>query len=331
MQMRGARRRFLQLAAGAAVLPAVSRLARAQTFPARPITLVVSFPAGGPADAVARIVVERMRMALGQPVIIENVVGANGSIGAGRVARAAPDGYTLSLGVWNSHVANGAAYTLQYDVVSGFEPVALLASYAQLIVGKKDIPADDLRALIAWLKANPDKVSQGHPGIGSQGHLGGIFFQKLTDTRFQHVPYRGLAFAMQDLAGGQIDLVFPDPASALPLLRAGRIKAFAVAARTRSAAALEIPTVDEAGLPGFYVSNWVALFAPRGTPADIIGKVNDATVATLADPVTRQKLADIGFEIPPRDQQTPAALGVFQKSEVEKWWPIIKAANIKGE
>jgi tripartite-type tricarboxylate transporter receptor subunit TctC len=308
-----------------------SRLARAQAFPTRPITLVVSFPAGGPADAVARIVVERLRLALGQPVVIENVAGANGSIGTGRVARALPDGYTLSLGVWNSHVANGAAYTLQYNVVSDFEPVALLANYAQLIVGKKDIPADDLRGLIAWLKANPDKASQGHPGVGSQGHLGGIFFQKLTDTRFQHVPYRGLTFAMQDLVGGQIDLVFPDPASALPLVRAGRLKAFAVAARTRSAAAPEIPTVDEAGLPRFYVSNWVALFAPIGTPTEIIERLNEGTVVTLADPVTRQKLADIGFEIPPRNQQTPAALAAFQKAEIEKWWPVIKAANIKGE
>jgi len=293
--------------------------------------LVVTYPAGGPADAVARIVVERLRLALGQPVVIENVAGANGSIGTGRVARALPDGYTLSLGVWNSHVANGAAYTLQYNVVSDFEPVALLANYAQLIVGKKDIPADDLRGLIAWLKANPDKASQGHPGVGSQGHLGGIFFQKLTDTRFQHVPYRGLTFAMQDLVGGQIDLVFPDPASALPLVRAGRIKAFAVAARTRSAAAPEIPTVDEAGLPRFYVSNWVALFAPIGTPTEIIERLNEGTVVTLADPVTRQKLADIGFEIPPRNQQTPAALAAFQKAEIEKWWPVIKAANIKGE
>jgi tripartite-type tricarboxylate transporter receptor subunit TctC len=325
------RRKFLQIAAGAATLPMASRLARAQAFPTRPITLVVSFPAGGPADAVARIVVERLRLALGQPVVIENVAGANGSIGTGRVARALPDGYTLSLGVWNSHVANGAAYTLQYNVVSDFEPVALLANYAQLIVGKKDIPADDLRGLIAWLKANPDKASQGHPGVGSQGHLGGIFFQKLTDTRFQHVPYRGLTFAMQDLVGGQIDLVFPDPARALPLVRAGRIKAFAVAARTRSAAAPEIPTVDEAGLPRFYVSNWVALFAPIGTPTEIIERLNEGTVVTLADPVTRQKLADIGFEIPPRNQQTPAALAAFQKAEIEKWWPVIKAANIKGE
>jgi tripartite-type tricarboxylate transporter receptor subunit TctC len=310
---------------------AVTCAADAQDYPARPVTLVVSFPAGGPADAVARIVVERMRMALGQPVVIENVTGANGSIGAGRVARAAPDGYTLSLGVWNSHVANGAAYALPYDVVGDFEPVGLLASYAQMIVGKKDIPADDLAGLIDWLKRNPDKATQGHPGVGSQGHLGGIFFQQLTSTRFQHVPYRGLTFAMQDLVGGQIDLVFPDPASALPLVRAGRIKAFAVAAPVRSAAAPDIPTVDEAGLPGFYVTNWVALFASKGTPGGIIARLNDATVATLADPVTRQKLADIGFEIPPRDQQSPAALAAFHKEEIEKWWPIIKAANIKGE
>ena len=325
------RRELLRLAVGAAAISAVPGVACGQNYPTRPVTLVVSFPAGGPADAVARIIVERMRAALGQPVIIENVAGANGSIGTGRVARASPDGYTLIVGVWNSHVANGAAYTLSYDVVNDFEPVGLVASYAQLIVGKKDIPADDLRGLIAWLTANPDKASQGHPGVGSQGHLGGIFFQKLTDTRFQHVPYRGLTFAMQDLVGGQIDLVFPDPASALPLVRAGRIKAYAVAAPMRSAVAPEIPTVDEAGLPGFYVSNWVALFAPKGTPADVIPKLNDATVVTLADPGTRQRLADIGFEIPPRDQQSPAALAAFQKAEIEKWWPVIKGANIKGE
>jgi tripartite-type tricarboxylate transporter receptor subunit TctC len=270
-----------------------------------------------------------MRVSLGQPVVIENVPGANGAIGAGRVARAAPDGYTLSLGVWNSHVANGAASALAYDLVNDFEPVALLANYSQIIVAKQAIPATNLNELIAWLKANPDKPTQGHPGVG--GHLGGIYFQKLTGTRFQHVPYRGLTFAMQDLAAGQIDLVFPDPASALPLVRAGRIKAFAVAGNRRSAAVPEIPTVDEAGLPGFYVSNWNAYFAPKGTPGSIIARLNEAAVSTLADPSTRQKLADLGFEIPDPERQTPAALTVFQKAEIEKWWPIIKAANVKGE
>ena len=325
------RRQFLHLAAGAAALPAVSRLAWAQTFPSRPVTVVVSFPAGGPADSVARILAERMRVSLGQPVIIENVSGANGSIGAGRVARAAPHGYTLSLGVWNSHVANAAVSVLQYDVVNEFEPVSLLASYSQLIVAKQAIPADDLRGFIAWLKANPDKALQGHPGVGSQGHLSGLFFQSLTGTRFGQVPYRGLTFAMQDLVSGQIDMVMPDPASALALVRAGRIKAYAVAGKRRSIAAPEIPTVNEAGLPGFYVANWTAFFAPKGTPGDIIARLNEATVSALADPGTRQKLADLGFEIPEREQLTPAALGAFHKAEIEKWWPIIKAANIKAE
>jgi tripartite-type tricarboxylate transporter receptor subunit TctC len=329
--MKFPRRKFLRLAAGVAALPVVSRMARAQAYPSRPVAVVVSFPAGGPADAVARIVAERMRVSLGQPVIVENVPGANGNIGAGRVARAAPDGYTLSLGVWNSHVANAATTALPYDVVNDFEPVSLLASYSQLIVAKQVIPANDLKEFIAWLKANPDKASQGHPGVGSQGHLGGIFFQQLTGTRFQHVPYRGLTFAMQDLVAGQIDMVFPDPASALPLVRAGRIKAYAVAGKSRSAAAPEIPTVDEAGLPGFYVANWTALFAPKGTPGNIIARLNEAVVSTLADAGTRQKLAELGFEIPERELQTPAALGAFHKAEIEKWWPIIKAANIKGE
>jgi tripartite-type tricarboxylate transporter receptor subunit TctC len=325
------RRRFLRLAAGAIALPTVSRAAWAQVFPIRPVTVVVSFPAGGPADAVARIVAERMRVSLGQPVIIENVPGANGAIGAGRVARAAPDGYTLSLGVWNSHVANGAVSALPYDLLTDFEPVSLLASYSQLIVAKQAIPAHDLNGFIAWLKANPGKASQGHPGVGSQGHLGGIFFQQMTGTSFQHVPYRGLTFAMQDLVAGQIDMVLPDPASALPLVRAGRIKAYAVAGKRRSAATPEIPTVDEAGLPGFYVANWTAFFVPKGTPSSVIARLNEAAVSTLADPGTRQKLAELGFEIPEREQQTPAALGAFHKAEIEKWWPIIKAANIKGE
>ena len=323
-------KRLICMVATATALAGIAP-ASAQVYPSRPVTIVVPFAAGGPNDTFARIIAERMRASLGQTVIIENVGGGGGNIGVGRVARAAADGYTLSFGSLSSHVLNGAFFNLPFDVVNDFEPIAMVVDGPQVLVARKNFPANDLKEFIAWLKANPDKATQGHPGVGSQGHLGGIYFQKLTGTRFQHVPYRGLTFAMQDLVAGQIDMVFPDPASALPLVRSGRIKAFAVAGNRRSAAAPEIPTVDEAGLPGFYVSNWNAYFAPKGTPGSIIARLNEAAVSTLADAGTRQKLADLGFEIPDREQQTPAALGAFQKAEIEKWWPIIRAANIKSE
>jgi tripartite-type tricarboxylate transporter receptor subunit TctC len=325
------RRRFLHLAAGAAALPAASQLARAQTYPSRPITMVVPVPAGGPGDTIGRSFAERMGAFLGQPLIIENVGGANGSIGVGRVARAAPDGYTLSLGFWNTHVANGALYVLQYDVLTDFEPVALLVSYSPMILAKKTIPANDLKELIAWLKADPDKALQGSSGVGSLGHLSGVHFQNTIGTRFQHVPYRGAAPAMQDLVAGHIDFLLSDGGTSLPYVRSGQIKAFAYAAKTRLALAPDIPTADEAGLPGFYVSQWTGLWVPKGTPKDIIGKLNAAVVSAFADPTMRQKLADQGFEMPARDQQTPEALVAFHKAEIAKWWPIIKAANIKGE
>jgi tripartite-type tricarboxylate transporter receptor subunit TctC len=330
--MRLLRRQFLHLAAGAAVLPALSHIARAQAYPSRPITLVVPFPAGGPTDATGRIVAERMRSSLGQPVIIENIAGVNGSIGVGRVARAAGDGYMLVTGIWSTHVSNSALYALSYDVQKDFEPVAMLSrGGGTLIVAKKALPANDLKGLIDWLKANPDKASLGHSGVGSGAHLGGLLFQNITGTRFQHVPYRGSAPAMQDLLTGQIDLMFADTTTSLPQVRAGTIKAFAVTSKSRLAAAPEIPTVDEAGLPGLYVSSWTALFAPKGTPKDVITKLNAAVADALADATVRTRLSDIGQEIPPRDQQTPEALGVLHKSEIERWWPIIKAANIKGE
>jgi tripartite-type tricarboxylate transporter receptor subunit TctC len=326
-----ARRRFLRLAAGAAALPAITRFARAQAYPARPITMVVPYAAGGPGDTVGRIFAERMKAGLGQAVIIENVTGANGSIAVGRVARAAPDGYTLSLGAWNTHVSNGALYTLPYDVVNDFEPVALLASFSSMLVARKTVPASDLKEFIAWLKANSGKASQGSPGVGSMGYIAGVYFQGVISTRIQHVPYRGSAPAMQDLVAGQIDMMIDAPVTILPQLRAGTIKAFAVARRSRLAQAAEVPTTDEAGLPGFYASNWFGLWLPRGTARDIVVRLNAAVVDSLADPTVRQTLGDLGFEIPSRDQQTPEALGAFQQAEIEKWWPIIKAANIKGD
>jgi tripartite-type tricarboxylate transporter receptor subunit TctC len=326
-----ARRQFLRLAAGAAALPAVSRIARAQTYSTRPVTMVVPFAAGGPTDAIGRMMAERMRTSLGQPVVIENVTGATGSIGVGRVARAAPDGYTLVVGNWNTHVTNGATYPLQYDLLNDFEPVSLFANGPLLIVAKKAMPANDLKGFLAWLNANPDKATEGHAGIGSAGHIGGIFLQKETGTRFGFAPYRGGAPAMQDLVAGHIDFLFSDGGTSLPYVRSGQIKAYAVAAKARLAFAPDIPTADEAGLPGYYVSNWTALWVPKGTPKDIIAKLNGAVADALADANVRSRLVDLGQEIFPRDQQTPEALGAFHKAEIEKWWPIIKAANIKGE
>ena len=325
------RRKFLHLAVGATALPAVSRIARAQTYPTRPVTLIVPWPAGGPSDTIARIIAERTGAALSQPVIVENVTGASGSIGVGRVARAASDGYTLCLGSWPTHVVNGAVFTLQYNVLNDFEPVSLLATQPQLIIARKAMPAKDLTELIAWLRANPDKASQGTSGGGSPAHVAGAYFQKETGTRFQFVPYRGVNLAVQDLLAGQIDMMIDLASNSLPHVRAGTVKAYAVTAKSRLAAAPDIPTVDEAGLPGFYTSVWHAIFVPKATPMIVVGKLSDAVVVALADGSVRQRFADLGMELFPREQQTPEVLGTFHKAEIEKWWPIIKAANIKSE
>ena len=326
-----ARRRFLRLAAGLVALPSVSRVARAQAYPARPITMVVPFAAGGPSDVIGRVFAERMRASLGQPIIIENVTGASGSIGTGRVARAAGDGYTLVLGFWGTHVANGALYPLRYDLLTDFEPVSLLVSNPSLILAKKSMPADDLKGLIAWLKTNPDKAAAGNGGVGTPPHVIAVFFQKVTGTRFQLVPYRGAGPALQDLVAGQTDLQFDYPVTSLPHVRAGSIKAYAVTAKSRLTAAPDIPTVDEAGLPEFYFSIWYGLWSPKGTPRDVIARLNAAVRDAMGVAEVRARLADLGVEAPPLDQQTPEALGALQKAEIEKWWPVIKAAGIKGE
>jgi tripartite-type tricarboxylate transporter receptor subunit TctC len=329
------RRTFLRLAAGAAALPATlaatCRSAPAQTWPSRPITLVMPTAAGGAMDAFTRIVADRMRVHLGQAVVVENISGANGSIGVGRVARAAPDGYTLIVGNWNSQVANGALYTLQYDVLKDFEPISMIASFPQLIIARPSMPADDLRGLIAWLKVSPQTASLGIPGVGSVAHISGVFFENVTGARFAYVPYRGTAAPLEDLAAGRIDMMFNAPAQSLPQARAGRIKAYAVMAPTRLPAAPEIPTVDEAGLPGFYFSLWFGLWAPKGTPRDVIARLNAAVADALAEPAVRQKIDEQGMEFPSPAQQTPAGLGAFYRAEIDKWWPIIKAAGIKGE
>jgi len=325
------RRQFLRLTAGAAALPLVSRIAGAETYPSRPITIVAPAAPGGVMDVIGRMLAERMKNSLGQPVIVENVSGAGMTIGVGRVARAAPDGYTLGLGNNGSHVATGATYALQYDLLNDFEPVAMLTTGPFVLVAKKTMPANDLKGFIAWLKANPDKATQGHPATGGLAHIAGLFLQRETGTRFQFVPYRGAAPAIQDLVAGQIDLVISDPVAALPQVRAGTIKAYGVTTKTRLLSASDIPTLDEAGLPGFEISQWHGLWLPKGTPKNITAKLNAAVMDALADPTVRARLADLGQEIVPRDQQTPDALGTFQKAEIEKWWPIIKAAAIKAE
>jgi tripartite-type tricarboxylate transporter receptor subunit TctC len=303
----------------------------AQDYPSRPITLVVPFAAGGPSDAVGRIMAEGMRGPLGQAIAVENVAGAGGSIGVGRVARAAPDGYTILVGLWGTHVVNPVIYTLPYDPATAFEPITLVASNPHLISLRKDFPANDLQGLLAWLKANPGKASLGHAGAGSPPHVAAVFFQKLTGTSFQYVPYRGAGPAVQDLVAGHIDMVIEAPVPVVAQMRAGLIKVVAVVEKSRLAAAPEIPTVDEAGLPGFYLSNWFALYAPQGAPPAIIRRLNAAAVAALADPTVRSRFAEIGQEIFPPAQQTPQALSALQKSDSDKWWPIIRAAGIKAE
>jgi tripartite-type tricarboxylate transporter receptor subunit TctC len=305
--------------------------APAQTYPSRPITMIVPYSAGGPTDTLGRILAEHMRGSLGQSIIIENVTGAGGTIGVGRVARAAPDGHTLGIGQVSTNGFNGATYSLPYDLVRDLAPVALLTIAPMWIIGKADFPANNVKELIAWLKANPEKATMAAVGWGGASHLCGVYFQKESGTRLTFVPYRGAAPANQDLIAGQIDLFCPEASNSLPLVKSGKVKPFAVLAKTRWPAAPDVPTIDEAGLPGLYIPFWHAFFVPAGTPKDIVGKLNAAAVAALTDPATRARLIEMGQEIPARDMQTPEALAAFQKAEIEKWWPIIKAAGIKAE
>ncbi len=326
------RRGLLCFAAGTAAFAAPVPSARAQGYPGRPITMIVPYGAGGPTDAVARIVAEGLRAALGQPVIVENVAGASGSIGVGKAIRAAPDGYTICLGTWPTHVLNGAMLTLPYNIETAMDPIGEIVSDPPVIVSRKDLPADNLTGLIEWLKANPQSATLGTGGLGSTSQVLGLFFQKRTGTRFQLIPYRnGIAVALQDMLAGHIDFLFSVAANAVPLLRSGMIKGYAVTARERLGVVPDIPTVDEAGLPGFYMSNWHGLWAPKGIAPAIRDRLNAALVESLADPAVRRRLVDLGQEVAPRAQQTPDGLASLQKDEIGKWWPIIRDAGLKTE
>ena len=319
----------LTIAAVTAAMLAGIVAASGQAYPSKPITIIVPFAAGGQTDALARVLADRMRQSLGQTIVIENVTGAGGTLGVARAVRSAPDGYTVSIGHLGTHVINGAIYPLTFDLVNDLEPVALIASNPMMIVSKNAIPAKNLQALIAWIKANDGKVSAGTAGAGSGAHFAGVYFEQLIGVKLQFVPYRGTGPALQDLVAGQIDLIIDQASNSLPQVQAGTIRAYGITADKRLPAAPAIPTVYEAGLPGFHVELWSAVWVPKGTPKDIVAKLNAAVVEALADPAVRKRFADVGLEAPPRDKQTPEALATHQQAEVKKWWPMIKAANIK--
>jgi tripartite-type tricarboxylate transporter receptor subunit TctC len=324
-------RRESLLSLACSVALALGESANAQVWPAHQITMVVPFPAGGPTDVIARVVAERMRMSLGQPVIVENAPGAGGSIGVGRVARASPDGYTLSFGTWSTHVVNASMLTLPYDTFADFEPVGLVVRSPMLVTTSKTFPATNLKDAIAWLKANPDKAILGTAGVGSAPHIAGAFFAKATDTHLRFVPYRGVGPAMQDMLGGRVDLIIDLVANSLPQLRAGSVNALAVLSKNRLDVAPDVPTVDEAGVPGLYVASWQAIWAPKGTSSAVIAKLNAAVGDALADPQVRQRLTEMSQDIPPRDEQTPQALGALQRAEMDRWSPIVRTMAVKAD
>jgi tripartite-type tricarboxylate transporter receptor subunit TctC len=305
--------------------------ASAQAYPNKPVTIVVPFAAGGPSDALARILGDRMKATLGQSFVIENVTGAGGSIGVGRAVRAPADGYTISFGHLGTHVANQAIYPLQYDMLVDLDPVVLLPSNPMVVVSRNSLSAKSLQELLAWLKANPDKATAGTAGAGSGSHIAGVYMQNLTGLRLQFVPYRGTAPALTDLVAGQIDIIVDQASNSMQQIRTGNIRAYAITDRKRLSAAPDIPTVDEAGLQGFYMTLWNGLWVPKGTPKEAVNKLNAAVVEALSDPAVKSRLVDLGLEIPERDQLTPEALAAWHKAEAAKWWPIIKAANIKPE
>jgi tripartite-type tricarboxylate transporter receptor subunit TctC len=305
--------------------------ARADNFPSHPITLVVPFSAGGPTDAMARILAEHMRTTLGQNLVIENVTGAGGSLGVGRVVRAAPDGYTVSIGHLGTHVANGAIYKLGYDLVTDLEPVVLLPSNPMIIVSKNAVPAKSLKELLAWMKSRSTPPTAGTAGAGSASHIAGLYFENITGIKLQYVPYRGTAPALTDLVAGQIDIIVDQLSNSIAQVRAGTIRAYGITDDKRVESAADVPTTDEAGLPGFHMTLWSGLWVPKGTPKDIVSKLNAAAVDALNDPAVRKKFEDLGLQMPPAEKLSPEALGAWQKAEIGKWWPMIKAADVKME
>ena len=312
-----------------AALLSFGSVAHADTFPSRPITIIVPFAAGGPSDAMARILAERLKLSLGQVVLIENVTGAGGSIGVGRAVHAAADGYTISFGHLGTHVCNGAIYKLSYDLVDDLEPVALLPSNPMIIVSRNDVPAKSLAELLAWLKSKAQPATAGTAGAGSGSHIAGLYFEQVSGAKLQFVPYRGTAPALSDLVAGQIDVIVDQTSNSINQIRAGTIRAYAVTDDKRVEQAADIPTTDEAGLPGFHMTLWSGLWVPKGTPKEIVAKLNAAAVEALNDPQVRKQLENLGLQMPPSDKLTPAALGDWQKAEIAKWWPMIKAANVK--
>ena len=303
--------------------------ALAENYPSHPITIIVPFAAGGPSDAMARILAERMKVTLGEAVLIENVTGAGGSIGVGRAVRSPPDGYSISFGHLGTHVANGAVYKLGYDLVADLEPVVLLPSNPMIIVSKNDVPAKSLKELLGWLKARPSPPTAGTAGAGSGSHIAGLYFENVAGIKLQYVPYRGTAPAMNDLVAGQIDIIVDQTSNSIAQVRAGTIRAYAVTDDKRVASAPDIPTTDEAGLPGFHMTLWSGLWVPKDTPKDIVTRLNAAAVEALNDPAVKKQLENLGLQMPPKDQLSPQALGTWQKAEIAKWWPMIKAANVK--
>jgi len=307
----------------------LSSAAAAENYPSHPITIVVPFSAGGPSDAMTRILAERMKTTLGEAILVENTTGAGGSIGVGRVVHSASDGYTIGFGHLGTHVANGAIYKLGYDLVTDLEPVVLLPSNPMIVVSKNAVPAKSLKELIEWLKARPEPATAGTAGAGSGSHIAGLYFENVTGIKLQYVPYRGTAPAMNDLVAGQIDVMIDQTSNSISQVRAGSIRAYAITDDKRVEQASDIPTTDEAGLSGFHMTLWSGLWAPKDTPKDIVAKLNAAAVDALNDPAVRKQLENLGLQMPPKDQLSPEALGSWQKAEIAKWWPMIKAANVK--